>query len=132
MITVNHMYRVLQIEDLPSDAYLVSREVKKVLDPCEFRVVDDLEAFMEALKNFRPHIIISDYSLPGFNWHTALVLTIEHTPQTPFIVVSGSGTKELKAECFSAGVKAYINKNSIRELGPALLDVMKDQSDPSS
>ncbi len=119
------MYRILQIEDLPSDAYLVSREVKKLLNPCEFLVVDDIEAFREALKSFRPDIIISDYSMPGFNWHTALQLTKQHAPQTPFIVASGSSTQELQAECLNAGVKAFVNKNKIHDLGPAIMGVLK-------
>jgi CheY-like chemotaxis protein len=117
---INQMYRILQIEDLPSDAYLVSREVKKTLTPCEFIVVDDKDAFLDALQSFKPHLIISDYSLPGFSWYTAIVLAQQYSPGIPFIVVTGSTTQELRNECTQAGVSAFINKNTICDLGPAL------------
>ena len=119
------MYKVLQIEDLPSDAYLIKREVKKVLDPCEFLVVEDKEAFLTALMEFKPDIIISDFSIPGFDWLSALNLTKTFSPQTPFIVVTGSTSDAIRNDCILAGAKDFISKNAIQGLGPAILKVMK-------
>jgi len=119
------MYKILQIEDLPSDAYLIRREVKKVLDPCEFLVVDSREPFLQALVEFKPDIIISDFSIPGFDWYSALKLTVIHAPKTPFIVVSGSTNDEISNECLKAGVTEFISKNSIQNLGPAILHALK-------
>ena len=115
------MYRILQIEDLPSDAYLVRREVKKVLDACEFQIVDEKAAFLAALLEFKPDLIISDFSIPGFDWHSALRLTLEHAPETPFILVTGSTSEEISAECLKAGATDFISKNSIQKLGPSVL-----------
>ncbi|MFZ4520715.1 MAG: response regulator [Bacteroidales bacterium] len=115
------MYRILQIEDLPSDAYLVRREIKKVLDGCEFQIVDEKAAFEKALLEFKPHIIISDFSIPGFDWHSALRLTIEHAPLTPFILVTGSTSGEISEECLKAGATDFISKNDIQKLGPSVL-----------
>jgi len=119
------MYKILQIEDLPSDAYLISREVKKVLDPCEFQIVEDKEAFLKALREFEPDIIISDFSIPGFNWQSALLITIEYSPQTPFIMVTGSTSEKIKNECLLAGVTDFISKIDIQKLGPAILKALK-------
>jgi CheY-like chemotaxis protein len=119
------MYRILQIEDLPSDAYLVKREVKKVLDPCEFLVVEDKETFLAALAEFKPDIIISDFSIPGFDWLSALNLTKSFSPQTPFIVVTGSTSDAIRNECIQAGAKEFVSKNAIQGLGPVILQVLK-------
>ena len=119
------MYRILQIEDLPSDAYLIRREVKKVLNPCEFQIVEDREAFLQALMEFKPDIIISDFSLPGFDWYSALNLTIKYAPQTPFIIVTGSTSEEISNECMKAGATGFISKNAIQNLGPAILKALK-------
>ncbi len=119
------MYKILQIEDLPSDAYLIRREVKKVLDACEFQIVDSREPFLQALVDFKPDIIISDFSMPGFDWYTALKLTLVHAPHTPFIVVTGSTSPEISRECIDAGVTEFISKNSIQKLGPAILNALK-------
>jgi CheY-like chemotaxis protein len=121
------MYRILQIEDMPSDAYLVMREVKKVLDPCEFRVVEMKETFLEALLEFKPDIIISDFSIPGFDWHSALNLTLMHAPGIPFIIVTGSTSEELGHQCISEGATDFISKDNISSLGAAILSVVKNK-----
>lgn len=114
------MYRILHIEDLPSDAYLVRREIKKTFAEFDIRLVEEKEEFENALADFQPHIVISDFSLPGFDWHTALMITRERSPQTPFIVVTGSDSEEIRQMCLKAGATAFINKNLIQELGPAM------------
>ena len=119
------MYRILQLEDLPSDAYLVRREVKKVLDPCEFQLVETKESFLAALLEFKPDLIISDVCIPGFDWHSALQLTILHSPGTPFIVVSGTASEDLGMECINAGAMDYVCKDSIQKLGPVVLNALK-------
>jgi CheY-like chemotaxis protein len=119
------MYRILQVEDLPSDAYLIRREVKKVLDPCDFRVVETKEEFLETLLEFKPDIILSDVCIPGFDWHSALILTGQHSPQTPFLVVSGTSSEEIISACLNAGAKSFINKDDIHKLGPAILKALK-------
>lgn len=126
------MYRILQIEDVPSDAYLVSREVRKVLDPCEFQIVEDKEEFLIALMEFKPDLIISDFSMPGFDWHSALLITLSYAPRTPFFIVTGSTSEIIRNECIKAGASCFISKNDIAELGPAVLKAIKDQRDPSS
>ena len=123
-IITDAMYRILQIEDMPSDAYLVKREVRKVLEGCEFMVVDEKEPFLEALTGFRPDVIISDFSIPGFSWSTALELAKEHAPGTPFLIVTGAISEDIRTECLNAGVNAYISKNNIQELGPVLKEFL--------
>ena len=87
---------------------------------------------METLRNvpvniqeFKPDIIISDFSMPGFDWHSALLLTIEYLPQIPFIVVTGSTSEEIRNKCLEAGVTEFISKNAIQNLGPAILAALK-------
>ncbi len=121
------MYRILQIEDMPSDAYLIKREIRKTLESCEFQVVDDQEAFLAALMEFKPHLIVSDFSIPGFSWQTALYLTHANAPQTPFIIVTGSTNDEIRNGCMKAGVTDFISKNLIQELGPAILKALKSE-----
>jgi|GEM_PF-2423894 len=123
------MYRILQVEDMPSDAYLISREVKKVLEPCEFQMVEDKIAFQKALMEFNPHIIISDFSIPGFDWQSALELTKKYSSQTPFIIVTGSTSDEIRVKCMQAGATGFVSKNMIQELGPVILNALKKASE---
>lgn len=119
------MYKVLQIEDVPSDAYLVRREVKKILDPCDFLVVEDKESFLKALLEFEPDIIISDLSIPGFDLLSAYNLTVKYNLTAPFIVVTGCTNEEVIRSCMAAGVTEFISKDDIHLLGPAILKVLR-------
>ena len=51
---------VLIVEDLPSDAELNEREVRRVLPGSVFLRVEDREAYLSALKSFKPDLILSD------------------------------------------------------------------------
>ena len=92
-------YRVLIVEDMPSDADLTEREVQKVLDPCKFERVETPEDFLRMLDEFVPDIVISDYSMPRFDGLTALKLSLEKTPFTPFIILTGSMNEDTAVKC---------------------------------
>jgi len=112
--------RVLIIEDLPSDAELAEREISKELGECEFRVVQTRDQFLAALEEFVPDVIISDYMLPRFDGMTALSLALEHLPDVPFIVFTGSMNEDTAVHCMKAGAWDYVIKEHIKRLGPAV------------
>jgi DNA-binding NtrC family response regulator len=118
-------YRILHVEDLPSDAYLVEREIRKVLDNCEIKLVETKVSFSIALKEFKPDIILSDISLLDFDWLTAFRLTSEQSPLTPFIIVTGSTDIDYASECMKAGVMDFVSKENIQKLGPSVLHALE-------
>lgn len=120
------IYRVLIVEDVPTDAELNEREIQQVLKPCVFERVETRDDFLRALDKFKPDIIISDYSMPSFDGMTALKLTLERTPITPFIVVTGSMNEDTAVECMKAGATNYVIKQHLKRLGPAVLHAMEE------
>ncbi len=121
---MNRPYRILHVEDLPSDAYLVEREIKKILGLCEIKLVETKDTFSSALKEFKPDIILSDISLPEFDWLTAFRLTTEQSPRIPFIIVTGSTDTDYASECMKTGVIDFISKENIQRLGPSVLHAL--------
>jgi len=117
--------KILIAEDTPSDAELCQREVRKVLKSCLFEVVDSRQAYLAALSKFQPDLILSDYSMPGFDGISALRLLQEHSPDTPFIIVTGSVSEDVAAESMKAGAWDYIIKEHIRRLGPAVINALE-------
>ena len=111
---------VLLVEDLPSDAELNEREVRRVLPGSVFLRVEDREAYLSALKSFKPDLILSDYMLPAFNGSAALALAVELAPETPFIIVTGSTNEDTAVECMKAGAWDYIIKEHVKRLGTAV------------
>src|SRR6185312_8724714 len=55
-----------------ADAELASRQLRASGLDFELRRAADEPAFREALRAFRPHVILSDYSLPGLEGVAAL------------------------------------------------------------
>ncbi|MEB0249939.1 response regulator, partial [Mucilaginibacter sp. 5B2] len=81
--------RILIVEDNQSDADLLRRELKKSGLLFIAEVVQTRMGFEKALLDFKPDIILSDYSLPAFDAVTAFRIKQASHPHTPFIIVSG-------------------------------------------
>ena len=100
---MNTPTRILIVEDLPTDAELNEREVRRVLPESEFQCVECREDFLAALAEFQPDLILSDYKLPRFDGMAALQLALELVPDTPFIIITGSMNEETAVDCMKAG-----------------------------
>ncbi len=120
-------HRVLIVEDVPADAELNEREIRKVLTPCVFKRVETEEDFLKALDEFNPDLIISDYKMPAFDGLTALKSTMERTPLTPFILVTGSMDEDTAVDCMKAGATDYVVKEHLKKLGPAVLRALEEK-----
>lgn len=117
--------KVLIAEDVPTDAELAIREIKKSFDDTEIKVVDTEDDFLSALQNFNPGLIISDYEMPTFNGLQALELTLKLTPYTPFIIFTGSLNEEIAVNCMKAGATDYVLKDHIMRLGTSIKSAIK-------
>jgi PAS domain S-box-containing protein len=118
---VEKSMNILIVEDLPSDAELIEREIKAVLPDYIMQRVETRGEFIEALRTFAPDLILADYTLPSFDGLTALNLAQIHAPETPFILVTGSVNEETAVACMKAGAWDYVLKDHIRRLGGAIL-----------
>ena len=54
------------------------------------REVETRNSFVKEFTEFKPHIILADYSLPAFDGISALEIVRNHDSDIPFIFVSGS------------------------------------------
>ena len=112
--------RILLVEDAPTDAALVEREIRKAGLDFTSQRVETREAFLAALGEFGPHLILSDYSLPAFDGMSALRLARERAPEIPFIIITGSLNEETAVECMKAGADDYVLKDRLARLEPAI------------
>lgn len=119
--------RILIVEDLPTDADLAMREVRRVLPGSEFLLVETRETFLAALESFAPDLILADYRLPQFDGLSALKLALENLPETPFIIITGSSNEDTAVDCMRAGAWDYVIKEHIKRLGPAVLNGLEQR-----
>lgn len=117
--------RVLQLEDNPADAELIARRLR--LDGLNVRchIVAEEAPFRQALAEFGPHIVLSDFSLTGFDGLVALAIARELSPTTPFIFVSGTIGEERAIEALKRGATDYVLKDNLRRLVPAVTSALR-------
>jgi len=99
--------------------------MKHELDQAGFRNtwkrVSSKKEFLEALEEFKPDVILADYSLPMFNGMHAFRLFTEQRIFIPFILVTGALSEELAVECLSEGVDDFILKSSYKRLPSVII-----------
>ncbi len=121
MDTTDRQVTILLLEDSDFDAELISEHVRQVSpEPDILRAIGRRD-YVEALENGCCDVILSDYSLPGFDGMAALDLAIEKAPNTPFIFVSGVLGEEIAIESFKKGATDYVLKQRLMRL-PAAID----------
>jgi diguanylate cyclase (GGDEF)-like protein/PAS domain S-box-containing protein len=112
--------RVLLTEDVAADAELEVRELKRAGLRLSHRIVDTEESFTSALNEFAPDIILSDFSMPGFDGMAALAIAREVSPDTPFIFVSGTIGEEYAIRALKSGATDYVLKSNLVRLPAAV------------
>jgi len=117
---MDKVWRVLMLEDTPTDAELVEHELRKAGIHFISKRVDTGDAFFHALEDFRPDIILSDYKLPDFDGMTALAIVQREHPEVPVIMVTGAFSDVDAVELLTAGAKDYILKDRLARLAPAV------------
>lgn len=108
--------RILFVEDVPHDAELAARILRKEGLVFTSVRVEAREEFVRALTEYHPELIISDYSLPQFDGMQALKLTLNHDIHLPFIIVTGATNEETAVDCIKAGAWDYVLKERLTRL----------------
>ncbi|KUK80139.1 MAG: Putative domain HDIG-containing protein, partial [Mesotoga prima] len=121
--------RILFVEDLVSDAELAKLEITRGLadwdSSLRFLTTDNREGFLDAISTFKPTLIVSDFMMPGFSGMEVIELTLEHAPNIPVIILTGSINEETAVECMKAGATDYVLKEHISRLPFAVKEALK-------
>ena len=121
--------RILLIEDVPTDAELEVRELKRAGLRVVHRVVDTEAGYRDALRDFRPDVILSDFSMPHFDGMEALALAREFAPDVPFIFVSGTIGEEYAIRALKNGATDYVLKNNLIRLPAAVERALQESAE---
>ncbi len=121
--------RLLQLEDNPVDAELITTTLMEGDIPCQAQLVDTRQAFVAALKEGRMDLILADYSIPGFDGMTALALARQHCPDVPFLFVSATIGEELAIDAMHQGATDYVLKQRLGRLVPSVQRALRELDD---
>jgi diguanylate cyclase (GGDEF)-like protein/PAS domain S-box-containing protein len=111
---------ILFVEDSEDDVMLEVRELKRDGLNARWQRVDNERDLRAKLGEAPPNLILSDYSMPGFNGIHALAIVREVAPHIPFIFVSGTIGEERAIEAIRSGATDYVLKHDIRRLSTAV------------
>jgi PAS domain S-box-containing protein len=125
-LTIRAKIKVLLLEDSAADAELILELLKDSGYVLESKVTASEKEFEPLLFRAEFDVILSDFSLPGFNAFGALNLCNQICPEIPFICVSGSIGEETAIELLKAGAVDYILKDRLERLPFAINRALDD------
>jgi two-component system, OmpR family, KDP operon response regulator KdpE len=107
-------WRILVVDDEPQ----ITRVLRTTLSTqgYDLRVANDGEMALEVMKDWVPHLVITDLAMPNLDG-VGLCRRIRQTSQVPIIVLSVRNQDRAKVEALDAGADDYVTKPfSINEL----------------
>src|SRR5262249_2062176 len=112
--------RVLHVEDNPTDAKLIARQLRRSLPDISIERVDDEASMRAALEGRTWDAILSDWLIPRFGGLAALRVVKTLGLDVPFIIVSGAIGEEAAVEAMREGAHDFVSKDALTRLASAL------------
>jgi len=112
--------RILNLEDNANDAELNEAMISARWPHCELMRVATREDFAAALDEGNFDLILSDFTMPGFDGRQALALARTKRPEIPFLFVSGTIGEDTAIEALKNGATDYVLKHRLMRLIPAV------------
>lgn len=108
------------------DVELITIHIRKIVETCEIKVVDNLEDVNQELLSFVPDVVLSDYNLPTCNGMEVFELTRSMEDSMPFIFLTGAiDNEELAANTILSGASGFILKGNMEHLDEKLRPLFK-------
>ena len=118
--------RLLIVEDVPAEAEIAAWQLKSAGLVCACRRVEREAEFRDALLLWRPHVVLSDFTLPQFDGLTALEIAATEAPDVPFIFLSGTIGEEHAIQTLKRGAVDYVLKTNLARLAPAVRRALEE------
>ena len=125
---MNPTLRILHLEDDLLDARLLEEILKAEGISASITLTRTAAEFHAALE--QPYdLILSDYTIPGFNGLAALEAARQKPAPLPFIFLSGTLGEEAAIEALKQGATDYVLKDRPGRLGAAIRRALKEASE---
>jgi signal transduction histidine kinase len=118
--------QILHLEDCRFDQELIARLLAREGLACEVSPVKNRIEFETALRQKKFDVILSDFSMPGYDGLSALSTARQTQPAAAFLFVSGTIGEERAVQSLKAGAVDYVLKDRLGRLAPAVRRALKD------
>jgi two-component system cell cycle sensor histidine kinase/response regulator CckA len=110
----------LHLEDNIPDSELISGVITQEWPHCRIDRVQTRNEFLSAIRGNSLDLILSDFTMPGFNGLSALALAGQYCPETPFVFLSGTIGEDAAVEALKNGASDYVIKDRMSRLVPVI------------
>lgn len=121
---MSEFLRVLMLEDSEADADLITSVLRKAGLEIIAERVDSSRAFIDAVREFAPDVVLSDHAVPAFSVRAALDVLREAHPSAPLIVVTGALDEREVVACVRAGADTIVLKSNLGRLPRSIADAL--------
>lgn len=122
---MNKSYKILFLEDNLDDVELMEHELHTAKMNFQSTQVSKKKDIVERVKEFKPDIILVDYSLPSFNGIEAFRMIRQEDKFIPFILVTGALSEQVALEFLEEGMDDFILKSSFKRLPVAIVNAVR-------
>jgi PAS domain S-box-containing protein len=112
--------RLLLVEDSEADAELLTIHLAKSRVPLRIERVSSEQDLRARIAQGAPDLILSDFKIGPMDALRVLELVRQSIPDCPVIVVTGTLSDELAAECIKQGAIDYLLKDKLERLASAV------------
>lgn len=120
--------KLLVIEDTHADFLLLERHLHRHGLDAECRRVANHAELNAALQS-EWDLALSDYNVPGMEFHATLQHIWSHRPDLPVILVSGSVGEETAVELLHLGISDFVLKDNLTRLLPAIRHALDEANE---
>lgn len=118
--------RILHLEDNSFDQELVRQALLNNGVDCEFVYARTKGEFENALDREKFDLILSDFTIPGYDGSSALARVQATCPSVPFVFVSGTIGEDRAIESLKSGAVDYVLKSNLERLSPAVHRALRE------
>ncbi len=119
--------QILIVEDLHAETEVLLRELRDAELPYEARVVTSEQEYRKELKEFRPSIILTPYSLKETNGVKLLRIARKQESDAPIILLAYDLSEDIAIDLLGEGVEDYILRSTIKRLPVAIRKALQRQ-----
>jgi PAS domain S-box-containing protein len=116
----------LLLEDSLLDSELIRATLTEGGITCTLMHVTTAAEFADALTQKKFDLILSDYSLPGFDGIAAMEMAQQYSPSTPFIFVTATMGEEVAIDTLKLGATDYVLKQRLGRIVPSILRALRE------
>lgn len=120
-------YRILHILDNENQESIIARDLDNEGFLFKYVCVDSTNSFKKNIKDFHPHLVISDYRHKQFDGIAAITQSKKAYPDIVFFILTETISEFDAIECIKAGVSNIINQDQVSSILMIVQEAQKYQ-----